>query len=342
MRYLLYPTLICSILFSVSAGADEVFLKNGDRLSGTIVRLTDGKLVFTSNATGEITLDAAHIQTLATTDPVRVHLRDGTAFDRRIIAGQPDQFGIETEGALRAQAFQLADLVSINPPPKPQPKWTGSVSLGVTATSGNTSTTTANASVSVLRRGEKDRITAGFDYAKGRQKDQDTGVKTTTEDWWRAKAQYDYFISDKFFLFGNGRYEMDDVALLDRRVVIGGGGGYQWIESPRTNFSTSVGVASVYEKFANEPESNSELSLQAGYNFDHQVTDTVKFIHDLTYYPSFDDFGDYYLTTTGDLQASLTKTMFASLKAIFNYDATPAANRGSTDVKYILSVGMTF
>jgi putative salt-induced outer membrane protein YdiY len=342
MRYSLFAILICTVVFSAAAGADEVFLKNGDRLSGTIVRLTDGKLVFKSDATGEVTVDAAHVQTLATTDPVEVHLKDGTRFDRRIVAGQPDQFGIETDATLRAQTFQLTDLVSINPPAKPQPKWTGSVSLGVTATTGNTSKTSANASVNVARRGEKDRITAGFDYAKGRQKDQGTGIKTTIEDWWRAQAQYDYFVSEKLYLFGNGRYEKDGVALLERRVVVGGGLGYQWIESPEMNFSTNLGAASVYEKYATNPDSNSEFSLQAGYNFDRQLTDTVKFIHNLTYFPAFDDFGDYYLTTTADLQASLTKTMFASFKTIFNYDATPAAGRSGTDVKYILSVGMTF
>ena len=342
MRNVIYPVLICSILWAATAGADEVFLRNGDRLSGTVVRLTDGKLAFESAAAGKVTIDLAQIQTLATTDRVEIHLTDGTTFNRRIEAGQPDQFGIETDGMLRAQTFQLTQLASINPPAKPQPKWGGNVSVGATVTSGNTSTVTANASANLSRRTEKDRITAGFDYAKGRQKDPDTGEKVTTEDWWRIQGRYDYFISGKFFVFGNGRYEKDAVALLDRRVVVGGGAGYQWIESERTNFSTSLGVASVFEKYTNQTDSNNELSLQAGYNFDRQLTKTVKFAHDLSYYPSFDDFGDYYLTATADIQANLTKNMFASFKTIFNFDATPATNRGSTDVKYILGVGMTF
>lgn len=342
MRCSLCSLLACSILFAASAGADEVLLKNGDHLSGTIVRLTDGKLVLESDVAGEVTIGLADVQTLSTVDPVEVHLKDGTIFDRRLVASQPNQFGIETDGTLRAQTFPLTDLASINPPPKPAPKWTGSISAGVTATSGNTSTLTANAGAGVSRRSEKDRITAGFDYAKGRQKNPATGGKITTEDWWRVQGQYDYFVSKKLFVFGNGRYEKDGVALLDRRVVVGGGAGYQWIESPETTFSTNVGVASLYEKFSNQTTSNSELSLQAGYHLDKQLNGTVKLGHDLTYFPSFDDFGDYYLTTTADLQASLTKTMFASFKTIFNYDATPAAGRGSTDVKYILSVGVTF
>ncbi|HPC93854.1 MAG TPA: DUF481 domain-containing protein [Sedimentisphaerales bacterium] len=335
-------TAICLGLLSAMVQADELYLKNGDRLTGTLVRLTDGKLVFKADAAGEVTVALADVLTFSTTGPAEVHLKDGTVLSQPILAAEPGTFAIDTGTTLRAQTFQLADLASMNPPPKPPVKWTGSISAGVTATSGNTSTEAVNANISLARRSEKDRTTASADYARGKQEDPDTGEERTTEDWWRAKAQYDYFFSKKFFGFVNGSYEKDAIAELDRRVVVGGGAGYQWIESPRTNFSTSVGLASLYEKFDNATDSNSELSAQAGYNFDHQLNNTVKFLHDLTYYPALEKFSDYYLTTTAELRASLTKTMFASFKTIFNYDATPAEGRSSTDVKYIFSVGMTF
>ncbi len=340
MRHLLYATLICSILFAGSAGADEVFLKNGDRLSGTIVRLTDGKLVLKSDVAGDATVNMADIQTFSSNAPVEIHLKDGVVLHQRITAGQPGQFGIETGETLRAQMFQLADVVSINPPAKSEPKWTGSISAGFTATTGNTSTEAMNAGVSLARRGEKDRATVGADYAKGKQKI--GGVKTTTEDWWRVKAQYDYFISKKFFAFVNGRYEKDSIALLDRRVVLGGGGGYQWIESEKTNFATTAGLASLYEKFSNQLNSTSELSLQLGYNFDTQLHKNVKFLHDLTYFPALDDFSDYYLTARAEVRASLIGTMFANFKTIFNFDQTPAVGQSDTDIKYIIGVGATF
>ena len=124
--------------------------------------------------------------------------------------------------------------------------------------------------------------------------------------------------------------------------MVGGGAGYQWIETDRTSFSTGLGLASLYEKFDNATESNSEISLQAGYNLDHRITDTLRFVHDLTYYPSLEQFSDYYLTTTAELRATLTKNMFANFKVIFNYDESPAEGQGSTDVKYLLGVGLTF
>ncbi|MHC4518646.1 MAG: DUF481 domain-containing protein [Planctomycetota bacterium] len=342
MHRLLYIMLFSVIVLASSAGADEVYMKNGDRLSGQIVKLTDGKLVLKSDAAGEVTLPQAEIQGLSSTGPLEIHLKDGTVLNQSVQVSEPGQFAIETGPTLRAQTFRLEDLVSMNPPPKPKPKWTGSISAGFTATSGNTSTEAVNGSVSLARRGEKDRQTASADYAKGKQDDPDTGEEKTTEDWWRVKGQYDYFFSEKFFGFINGSYEKDAIADLDRRVVVGGGGGYQWIESERTNFYTSLGLASLYEKYDDQTDSDSKLSAQLGYNVDHQLNKSVKLLHDLTYFPSLEKFSDYYLTTTVELRASLTKTMFANFKTIFNYDATPAVGRSGTDVKYIFGIGVTF
>ena len=45
MRSIVLLGLLGVVLLSGPLQADQVFLKNGDRLSGQIVKLTDGKLV---------------------------------------------------------------------------------------------------------------------------------------------------------------------------------------------------------------------------------------------------------------------------------------------------------
>ena len=340
MHRFLVAVVSCVVLLTAVAQADEVYLTNGDRLTGTLVRLTDGKLVFRADAAGEVTVALADVQTFSTAAAVEVHLKDGTVLNQPIMAAGAGAFAIDTATALQPQTFRLTDLASVNPPAKPAPKWTGSISAGFTATSGNTSTEAINANVSVARRSDKDRTTASADYARGKQRI-DREMRTT-EDWWRAKAQYDYFFSKQFFAFINGSYEKDAIAALDRRVVVGGGGGYQWIESPRTNFSTTLGLAHLYEKFDTADDSNSELSAHLGYNFDHRLRQNIRFVHDLTYYPALSKMSDYYLTTTAELRAGLTQSMYANFKTIFNYDTTPATGRGRTDVKYIFGLGMTF
>ncbi len=342
MRYSKYLPLLCIVLFSPILHADELLLKNGDRLTGKIQYLVEGKLVFKADVAGEITIDISSIETFSSDLPIELHLKDGTILNQRAIKAEPDRFAIEGGDTVQPQTFELANLMSINPPEKPKPKWTGNISAGLTSKQGNTSTDSVNASINLTRRSEKDRTKLTADYAKGRQEDPDTGVKKTTEDWWRTKAKYDYFFSKKLYGYLDGRYEKDSIAQLDRRVVLGGGAGYQWIESDDMNFSTEAGLASVYEKFDNQTSSNSELSVQLGYNFDKKLHKSIMFLHDLTYYPSTDNFSNYYLTTTAELRAYFTERMFGNFKVIYDYDATPAMGAGSTDVKYILSVGLSF
>jgi putative salt-induced outer membrane protein YdiY len=343
MRRTVFSLIVCLTGFLSSAlQADQVVLKNGDRLTGKIVDSVAGKLTFKSDLVGQVTINLKDIQTFSSDTPLAIHLKDGTVLHQPVTAAEPNGFAISQGEPLRPQTFPLSEVASINPPPKPEPKWTGSISGAVTAVRGNTRADSITASVSAARRTDADRTTAGVDYGKSTQTDRDTKQDTTTEDWWRARAQYDYFFTKKAFGFVNGRYEKDAVAELDRRIVVGGGGGYQWIETDATSFSTGFGLASLYEKFDNQTDSNSKMSLQAGYNLDKQLHKNLRLVHDLTYYPSLDKFSDYFLTSTAELRATLTKTMFTNFKVIFSYDATPAIDQGHTDVKYLLGVGINF
>jgi len=342
MRYRIPIVVACLVLLAQISYGDEIQLKNGDRISGKIQHLVNGKLAFKADVAGPVTVDLSNIQTLSSDDPIEVNLKDKTGFTQKVSSAEAGRFAIEGSESVKAQQFAVADIVSINPPAKPIPKWTGDIAVGVTSTHGNTKTDMMSANANFSKRTEKDRTTISADYAKGEQEDPDTGDKITIEDWWRAKGKYDYFFSKKMYGYLDGRYAKDAVAELDRRTIIGLGAGYQWIESENMNFSSEFGLASLYEKYDNQTDSNSEISLQLGYNFDKKLRKNIKFVHDLTYYPAIDKFSDYYLTTTAGIRADFTGTFFMTLKAIFNYDATPAIGRGSTDTKYFLGLGYRF
>jgi len=334
---------LCCVGLSSTLYADQVYLKNGDRLTGKIVSLTEGKMVLNSDLAGPVTIDMKSITTFSSEAPLEIHLKDGTVLHQPVVAAEPNEFALQTAEPLQPQKLELARVASINPPPVPKAKWTGNVAGAAGLTTGNTKSNSVSASASLARRTEQDRTTADADIAKGSQTDRGTGISRTNEDWWRLRGEYDYFFTKKFFGFGNGRYEKDAIALVNRRVMVGGGVGYQWIEDARTSFSTNLGLASLFTKYDNVPESNNQLSAQAGYNFSRQLWKNTKFLNDLTWFPSLSNpSSDYFLTSTAELRANLTKTMFANFRVIFNYDAQPAPDRGNTDLKYLLGIGLSF
>ncbi len=324
---------------AVSAPADEVRLKNGDRLTGTLVRMEDETVVFRSDLLGELKIPRASVVGLTVPSPLEIRRKDGTTIRGPIRTVEPGRFAAGTEGREAFGTFVLDDLVSINVPPV---VWEGNLSAGFTVTSGNTSTEAMNASATLGRRSERDRTTIDADLTRGKQKDADSGEKKTTEDWRRAKAQYDYFFTKKNFAFLNGQFERDDVANLDRRVIFGGGIGYQWRETDRTKLSTTLGLASRYEKYEEEGSGDTELTLQAAYRFEGRLSPHARLLHDLMYYPVLEDFADFYLSASLTLRAKFTEKVFLDFKVILNHDATPAEDQLRTDVKYTLGLGMGF
>ena len=69
---------ISCLLIPVSGFSDEVFLKNGDHLTGTVKTTKDGKLILETSYSGEIGIRIADIQRVTTDKPVSVTLDDET------------------------------------------------------------------------------------------------------------------------------------------------------------------------------------------------------------------------------------------------------------------------
>ncbi|HBN26765.1 MAG TPA: hypothetical protein DD405_04785 [Desulfobacteraceae bacterium] len=76
------------------------------------------------------------------------------------------------------------------------------------------------------------------------------------------------------------------------------------------------------------------------YSFDYNLNDKIIFMHKLSYLPSLEEsFSDYFMHTDAEIRFLLAKSMFSSFKVILDYDSTPAGGIGSTDSKYIFSLG---
>lgn len=347
MRHLIFM-LMFILGNTVPAWADVVTFKSGDQLTGKLIQLEKEKFVFKTNEVGNVTIDIARIRNFSTDEPVELHFTDGTVIKSRVLQAEPGRFKIEKTDLLPAQAFALSDLVAINPPGKPKPKWSGSINAGLTSTHGNTFTENGIVSLEAKRRSEKDRTNIFGLYLIQRAEEEDaiTGEKekVTTEESFLIGGKYDYFFTPKIYSFISSSFKKDHIADLDRRIIVGLGLGYQWIDEDKMHFNTDIGFAELCEKFTRHDEitHTDAMSLQLGYHFDWKIAEKFTFLHNLAYYPSFEGFSDYFLTADAELRASITASIFVNFKTILDYDSTPAQNVSTTDTKYILGVGWNF
>jgi putative salt-induced outer membrane protein YdiY len=334
------------ILFAPIASADEIFFKNGDRLTGQILRLEGGKLTFKSNYAGEITVNASDLESFKSDQPLDVRLEDGRGFRAKITDAPGGEVTVAPDTP-DSRTVPVARVKAINP----KEGWSGSVLAGLIITRGNSDTDNANAEFNVEKRRVDDRFTAGGGYLYGRQRDPNTGLKTTTADNWNVRAKYDYFFSPRLYAYGNVKAEKDNIANLDFRLTPGVGVGYQVVDRPDFKASTEAGLTYVYEKFdAPDTASSTEfrdhneyLSGRLAYKIEKKFGgDRLTLFHNAEYLPSFQDIDDYLVNADGGVRVGITGKLFLEYKLTLTYDAVPAPGASNTDLRHVLSVGWQF
>ncbi len=330
--------MVLAVAISAVAFGDEVILNNGDRLTGEVKSVDGGKMKVATAMAGTVEVNLSDVKTFSTDKPIELVLEDGTVLKQPIVQGAPGQISTGGKGPVLGNAIPIASIKKVNPPAV---KWTGALTAGAILARGNTHTDSANAAFEAVRRAEIDRITLNASYNYAREKTEGSSPRVTSENW-SAAGKYDYFIGDKWYVYGNAKVERDHIANLDIRFTPGVGAGYQWIESARTNFNTEGGLTWVYERFTDPESTRDYVAARLAYHYDRKLNDNVTFIHNLEILPSLEDFGQYILNVDAGIRARLTETFFGELKVVAQQNTQPAEGKSDWDTRYIANVGWTF
>jgi|GEM_PF-377858 len=326
---------LSSVFACSRAMADEVVLKNGDKLTGTIGQITAGTLNFTSPVLGALAIKLTDIQSYKTDAPATVQLKAGTSFSSPIVSGTTTQITTAND-----TTTPLDTVKSVNPPAQ---AWTGAIVFNGVLNRGNTNNASAGLSAAaVLRRDNpfyNDRFTLGADYnyvKSGRGSN-----STTTSDNDDALFKYDRFFTDKLYGYAEVGYLHDRIAGLNTQLTPGVGLGYQWIESPALNFDTEAGVNYVYEDYEGSGV-DQKADGRLAYHVDHKFNDTVSVFHDLEYLTAFEDPADYLLNSDLGIRADFTKSFFSQFKVVYRRNDRPATGAEKDDLSFLLGVGWKF
>lgn len=330
--------LAASLSLAGLSYADTVELIDGNKLTGKVGEIADGKMKFNSPSLGDITLEMKNVKTFATDEAVTIRSRStGTSSDK-ITAGDATQ--ITTAGG---KTVPTTDLKTVNPPKQ---EWSGSILATFTLNRGNTNRYGVGANgIASLRRDDdhnNDRFTLGGGYNYGESGGGPPGgPKTLDTDNWNVFGKYDRYWTEKWYGYAIMKAEHDRVASLNLRLAPGVGIGYQWWEGPTSNFSTEAGLTYLYEDY--DPGStNNDIAVRLAYHYDRQLMENVKFFHNLEYLPAIEDPGDYLLNIDAGVRANLTEKFFAEGKILWKRDSTPADESMKNQLDYIIGVGWQF
>lgn len=337
MQRLALFLLALALATGSSVAQDRVELRNGDRLTGAVKSMAGGKLVLTTTALGDVTIDMSQVKDLVTEKPVVLETKTGEVLKRRI-EGLRD-------GALAlpgAPAVPVASLARINPPPAPKPTWKGSVNVGAAFLTGNTDRRSVSADAEVSRRTDADRITAKAFWSYADEKSTPGLGFQLTERRVGGSLKYDYFLGPRAYLLAQASAMGDTRADISLRFTTGAGAGYQWLDREDLKFSTEAGVTFFSESFRSANPTNEYVSARGAYGLEWQAHERVKFLQNLEIFPSLEKIDDLYLTLDSRVQVPIFEGMFTQLQWVLDYDNTPSPGLERVDHRFVLSVGWAF
>lgn len=331
--------LIISVAFLIyrNSLADEVRLKNGDRLTGQVVRMEAGKLILKTSYAGEISMVWQEVASLKTDDSVKVVLKDETALEGNTLSIEDGRMMLDTAKIEMPVSFSLADVKAINPEPIKTVNITSRTNVNITSERGNTDSDNYYFDGEFVARTKKNR------YKIGGELNKEESDGTTTSQNWLAYGNYSHFLSKKWYLYADTLFEHDELKDLDLRSTLGAGAGYQIFESPLLNLSISAGLAKVDENF-DVAEDDDYTAGQWSVNYDQYFFKKfVQLFHFSNGFVSLEDTNDWFYRTRTGLRFPVYKGFTATLQYNYDYDHQPSVDaEDEEDTKVIFLLGYEF
>jgi len=219
--------------------------------------------------------------------------------------------------------------------------WESSLSVSLNLTRGNSETSLVAAAVESHRKasGSDLRLKAEMNYGTAEveksdgTKDEEINVQNT-----QGSAMYRHLLSRRSYAYLNLNALQDEIADIDYRVVLGGGGGYYLIRSETLEFSIEGGPSYIAEEV--DGNRDGVFALRAAERLDYQMAEKSRLWETVEYLVSLRDTRDYLLNAEIGAEAALTTTLALRATLQAKYDNTPAS--GNEEVDLVLTSGVSY
>jgi hypothetical protein len=346
--------VVLSLLWVAGAGplrADQIVLKDGDRVTGEIVKKDGQTLTVKSKNFGTVTLNWDDVTTVKTDTPLNVVLAGDRTVkatiqsegDRiRVAAASPESVPPSDVVALRNDAEQRTYERYLHP--GILDLWAVTGSLNIAGTKGNAETFTMTTPLNFVRASSTSRTTAYFNSIRSRATL--NGVSAETAQAVRGGWGYNRNLTKKIFFNGFNDYEYDKFQALDLRVVLGGGLGHLAWSGEKGRLGLVGGGAWNRESFGPAPPalSSTRKSAEAywGNDFTYKLSSRTSLVQGFRMFNNLSNSGEYRMNLDVGATTTLFKWLSWNISLSNRYLSNPVPGRESNDFLYSTGFGFAF
>jgi putative salt-induced outer membrane protein YdiY len=349
--------LIASLGLSAATFADQVTLKNGDRLTGTVVK-SDGKvLILHTDAAGDVTIQFDAIEQITTAEELHVSLKDGktavgpvTTTDGKIEIATKSGGTVEASKddvkLIRNDAEQLAYDKTLHP--GLMHGWNGGINVGFSVARGNSQTENLALALNAVHPTLNDKITL---YASTLYTKNDLATPSDVANLETGGLRYDRNLNPRLFAYVGADFMSNALQFLDLRAVYGGGAGFHAVKSDNTTFDLLGGLNYTHETYSNGPlaspppgytsygVTNKFVALTLGEELTHKHGGTI-ITQNMYFFPDLQDTSQYRATFNLGTVTKLGKWLGWQNQFSDIYVSNPPAGAKKNDL--ILTTGLNF
>jgi putative salt-induced outer membrane protein len=342
-------------LFALAASADQVTLKNGDRLTGTIVK-SDGKtLLLKTDSAGDITVKWDAVSAIVSSQPLSVQLNNGqvvsgnvTTEDGKFEVATRDRGRIaaprDTVVAIR-NAEEQSDYDRLQHP-RITDLWSGLLDTGLSETRGNSALLAFSLAGKAARATTRNKLSlySNIVYAT----DNTTLPGRTTANSIQGGARFDYNLKPRLFVFAIADFAYDEFQHLDLRSVLGGGLGFHVIKTENTTFDVFAGGDYDREKFSPNPPlvlantTRNVAEIDAGEELSWKLNNRVSLNERFSVFPNLSDLGQYRFQFDATAATKLKSWLSWQITVSDRYLSNPLPGLKSNDELLSTGLRLTF
>jgi putative salt-induced outer membrane protein YdiY len=332
-----------AVLFSATAlRADVVVMTNGDKFTGTVVKLEDGKLTLKPPYADPIALAWDQVASVTTTQPLVLPAAQKnlsvTAMERTaggmVITTSSGTVTLPAAEVkiLRSPADQQTYEASLHPGwSRP---WAGAVNVNFALARGNSQLATFGSGLNLARKTLTDKTSLYLSTLYSRN------AGLTTASTTAGGLRYDHNLNPHTFIFGTGDFSSNGLQNLDLRSIIGGGFGWHAIAAPRQTLDILGGLVWTREKYSPSP-TNKFAALDLGEQFTSKIGAGSVFTEQAFFYPDLQKSGNYQFSFDTSLGTKIWKAISWQTTFSDRYTSFPPTGTKGNDLVLTTGLGIT-
>jgi small nuclear ribonucleoprotein (snRNP)-like protein len=337
----------CAGMFLSTAWADQVVMKNGDRVTGTIVKQDGKTITIKTDNFGVVTAPWDKVASLTSDQPVNIVLKDGktlvgtvtpsdgkveiTTKDTKVEVSPDEVTAIRNADEQKAYERLLS--------PGLLQLWSGSGSLGWAGTEGNAQTLTFTTALNAARVTNTDKISLYFNVIKASALV--NGQNASTAQAVRGGIGYDRNVSPRLFVNVFNDYEYDKFQSLDLRFVIGGGFGFHAVKNKRSVLDFLGGGDYNHSSFSTPLIRNAAEAFW-GDEYTLKLTGASSLTQSFRMFNNLSDTGAYRVNFDLGVATKIKKWLSWNLALSDRYLSDPVPGRKPNDWLYTTGIGIAF